>query len=87
MIIETAEKCGHLLSDAGTVPDHDHLTLGCGITESPMDIGLLYLNQLACAYGNIPIFQYGFFVGTFGPFDLNAIRVSNRDLRSGRISG
>jgi len=81
-ITKTADARGHLLSEAGIVPDHHHFALGCGVTESPMDVGLAYLNDLAAVYSNAPVFLYGFFVGTFGPFDLNAVRIANDNVWS-----
>ncbi|NIR95755.1 MAG: hypothetical protein GWO08_19590, partial [Gammaproteobacteria bacterium] len=40
MIDRTAVKRGHLLSKARLLPDHLHLTLGCDVKESPLDVGL-----------------------------------------------
>ena len=54
--------------------DHVHWTVGCGIDESPLEAGLGYLNNLAYAQGMRPVFQFGFYVGTFGPYDMNAVR-------------
>jgi len=77
IILQTAQERGHLLSEAGIIPDHHHLALGCEITESPVDVALIYMNNLALVHGNVPVFEKGFFVGTFGPFDLNAVRLAN----------
>ena len=40
MIIRAAAKKGHLLSAAGIVADHVHLTLGCNVGEPPADVAL-----------------------------------------------
>jgi hypothetical protein len=37
-------------------------------------VGLSYLNNLAFAHGMRPLYQFGFYLGTFGPFDMNAVR-------------
>ena len=79
MIVGASGKKGHLLSRAGIVADHIHLMLGCGIGESPQEVALGYLNNLAFAYGMKPIFQFGFYAGTFGEYDLGAIRRALRD--------
>lgn len=66
----------HLLSRVGIVPDHIHLTLGIHPQESPLDVGLSYLNNLAYAQGFKPVFMSGFYVATFGEYDLGAVQES-----------
>jgi REP element-mobilizing transposase RayT len=75
MILATARKHGHLLSAGGIVPDHIHLTLGGKWEESPAEAALCYMNNLAYAAGMKPIFKFGFYVGTFGEYDLGATRL------------
>lgn len=70
MILSAAAKKAHLLSRAGIVPDHVHLTLGCKVTESPAEVALSYMNNLAYACGSKRVFAFGFYVGTFGEYDL-----------------
>jgi REP element-mobilizing transposase RayT len=65
MIIAAAKK-GHLLSEAGIVPDHFHLTLGCNASEAPAEVALSYMNTLACVCGMKWVFKFGFYVGIFG---------------------
>jgi hypothetical protein len=48
--------------------------LGCGVAESPSTVALCYLNNLAYAQGMMPVYQYGYYVGRFGEYDLGAIR-------------
>jgi len=74
VILGTAQKHAHLLSFAGIVPDHIHLTLGCTWKQSPADAALCYMNNLAYAAGMKPIFKFGFYAGTFGEYDLGAVR-------------
>ena len=76
MLRRVAAKKQHLLSQVGLLVDHVHWTIGCGIAEAPLEIGLAYLNNLAFAHGMRKIYQYGFYVGTFGPYDLGTIRRS-----------
>ena len=78
MIQRTAQKKEHLLSKARLLPDHIHLTLGCYITESPMDVALGYLNNIAYGHEMKPIFKHSFYVGTVGVYDLGAIRQALR---------
>jgi hypothetical protein len=74
MLERIARKKRHLLTRVGLLVDHVHLTLGCGIEESPLEVGLGYLDNLAYAHGMRPLFQFGFYAGTFGPYDMNAVR-------------
>ena len=70
MIVKSAAKHGQLLSTAGIVPDHIHLALGCNVQESPAQVALSYMNNLAYACGMKGAFAFGFYVGTFGEYDL-----------------
>jgi REP element-mobilizing transposase RayT len=74
MIRGASGKKGHLLAEAGIVADHLHLALGCGVTEAPLGVALGYLNNLAYAQGMKPVYQFGCYLGTFGAYDLGAIR-------------
>jgi REP element-mobilizing transposase RayT len=53
------------LSRAGLLPDHIHLTLGCPIEVTPLEVVLAFLNNLAFVHGIKPVFQFGAYVGTF----------------------
>lgn len=74
MVVGVARQKGHLLSRAAILPDHLHLTLGGNIHQSPEKIALGFLNNLAFAHGMRAVFQQGYFIGTFGEYDLGAIR-------------
>jgi len=65
MVISASRAKGHLLGNVGILPDHVHLELGCGLEDSPLEVALSYLNNLAYAQGMKRIYQYGFYVGTF----------------------
>ena len=45
---------------------HVDLIPGCRIDESPVDVALEYMNNLAYLYGISPAFRYGSNVMTFG---------------------
>ena len=74
MVLKSSRAKGHRLARAGILADHVHLLLGCNLAESPQDVALGYLNNLAYAQGMRPVYQYGFYVGTVGQYDLGAIR-------------
>jgi len=73
MIRAVASKKGHLLSRAAILPDHIHVALGCELSESPEEIALSYMNNVAFAVGMQRLFEYGYWVGTFGEYDLGAV--------------
>ena len=76
MILGVAQKKGHRLSRAAILPDHVHLTLGCAINETPEAVAIAYLNNLAYAQGMQPLYRHSYYVGTFGEYDLDAVRRS-----------
>jgi REP element-mobilizing transposase RayT len=74
MILSASQRKGHLLSRVAILTDHVHLMLGCQLNESPAEIALAYMNNLAYVEGMEPVYQFGYYVGTFGEYDLQAIR-------------
>jgi hypothetical protein len=74
MILKASRAKGHRLCRAGILADHVHLLLGCNLTEAPQEVALGYLNNLAYAQQMRPVYQFGFYVGTVGEYDLGAIR-------------
>jgi REP element-mobilizing transposase RayT len=66
----------HLLADAGILSDHIHLAIGCNVDESPQQVALSYLNNLAYTQEMKAAYQHGAYLGTFGEYDLGAIRQS-----------
>ena len=74
MLLRVSRAKEHLLFRAAVLPDHVHLMIGCGINESPLDVGLSYLNNLAFVCGMRPVFKFSLFLGTFGEYDLGSIR-------------
>lgn len=74
MIVNAARAKGHRLARAGILADHVHLLVGCDLSEPPQDVALAYLNNLAFAQGMRRVYQFGYFVGTVGEYDLGAVR-------------
>jgi len=71
MILEVGRTRRHLLSRAAILPDHIDLTLGCPLEESPAEVTLSYMNNLAVVYGRYPVFRYGAYMSTFGEDELS----------------
>jgi REP element-mobilizing transposase RayT len=74
MLIGACRKKGWLLSRLGLVANHLHVLLGCDVAETPREAAISLMNNLAFAHGMRPVYDYGFYVGTFGPYDHGAIR-------------
>jgi REP element-mobilizing transposase RayT len=73
MIDHVAAKYEHRISRGGLLADHIHLTMGCKVDQSPEEVALSYLNNLAYAVGMTPNFQFGYYVGTIGEYDRGAV--------------
>lgn len=73
MIVAAAAKKKHLIGSGQVLADHIHLALGCNLVESPRDVALSYMNNLAYGEEMRHIYQFGFYVGTFGEYDLAAV--------------
>ena len=69
-----ARRKGHLLSAVAVVPDHIHMAIRGLLQMSPEELALSYLNDLAQVTGTRSIWQPGYYVGTFGVYNMNAIR-------------
>ena len=76
-----AERKGYLLSAVSVLPDHVHLALRGNIEQSPEEIALAYLNNLAYVMKQNAVWQYGYYVGTFSEYNMNAVRSNKRNLR------
>ena len=73
MILRASVAKGHALLRAAIVPDHIHLALGGNLQESPEEIVLGYMNNLAHACGMRREFCWSYYVGTFSEYDLGVI--------------
>ena len=71
-----AAKKSHLIGAGQLLGEHLHVTLGCQLGESPGEVARSSMNNLAYGEGMKPIFEYGCYVGTFGEYDLDAVRRS-----------
>jgi REP element-mobilizing transposase RayT len=59
-----AGKKGYAVSTRSVMPDHLHLALRGNIEESPEEIALALMNNLAYALGQNPIWRPSYYVGT-----------------------
>lgn len=73
MLRKASTVKGHLLSRLGLLPDHLHLVLGIAPEESPIEVALSYMNNIAFVYGMQPVLKASCYLGTIGEYDLGAI--------------
>jgi REP element-mobilizing transposase RayT len=71
--LKVAAKKKHLVSRLSILPDHLHAALRPRIEESPLDVAFAYLNNLAHMVGRGPIWQDGYYVGTFGEYSTHTL--------------
>jgi REP element-mobilizing transposase RayT len=73
-VLAIAAKKRHLVGCGQLLADHLHVTLGCALTESPQNVALGYMNNLAYGEGMKALYEFSYYVGTFGEYDLDAVR-------------
>ncbi len=69
-----AKKKGYAISTRSVMPDHLHLALRGNVDQSPEEIALAFMNNLAYAFSQNSIWQPSYYAGTFGDYDMNAVR-------------
>lgn len=74
MILQSCRAKGYLLSESGVLPDHVHILVGCPFEETPQEVALGFLNNLAYAQGMRRVYQFGAFVGTVGEYTFGALK-------------
>ena len=73
-ILATAAKKGHSISRIGLLTEHVHFTLKFDYETSPQDVALAYMNNISYCHGMIRLWMDSFYVGTIGPYDMDAVR-------------
>lgn len=73
-VLAIAARKNHSLSRVGILPDHLHLTLRPHYEHSPAEVALWYMNNIAYWHGQVRIWMDSYYVGTIGPYDMQAIR-------------
>ncbi|MBS0206186.1 MAG: hypothetical protein JSS49_25100 [Planctomycetes bacterium] len=76
MVVRSARVKGHRLSRVALLADHIHLTVGVPFDATPEGVALSYMNNIAFAHGMTHLFAPSYYVGTFGEYDMNAVRRS-----------
>jgi REP element-mobilizing transposase RayT len=68
------DKKGYAASRLAVLPDHLHVAFRGTIDQAPETIALSFLNNLAHALGQGPLWQAGYYAGTFGEYSMAAVR-------------
>jgi len=69
-----AAKKEYSISTLSLMPDHLHVALRGNIEHSPAEIGRCFQNNLAFAVGNHRLWADGFYVGSFGEYNMDPVR-------------
>jgi REP element-mobilizing transposase RayT len=72
--LKVAAKKQYVISRLAIMPDHLHVAMRGNSNESPEEIAFAFQNNLAFAAGQTRIWQDTYYVGTFGEYNMNAVR-------------
>lgn len=72
--LRIAAKKGYAISALSVMPDHMHMALRGNVEHSPEQIALAFLNNLAYAMGQNALWEFGYYAGTFGEYNMNSVR-------------
>jgi REP element-mobilizing transposase RayT len=72
--LQICAKKGYEASTLTVLPDHLHAAVRGTIEQTPEEIALSFLNNLAYALGQGSWWQAGYYVGTFGEYGMAAVR-------------
>jgi REP element-mobilizing transposase RayT len=72
--LKIAQRKGYAVSCLSVMPDHLHIALRGNVEHSPHEIALAFQNNLAYALGQVRVWRYTYYVGTFGEYNMQAVR-------------
>ena len=73
IVTKSCGKKNWQLSRLSLVPDHLHMAIGCSFQETPSEIVLSLMNNIAWVHGMKPLLCHSAFVGTFGEYDQRSV--------------
>ena len=76
MVLRVAHNKQYRLSRLSLLADHLHLVAGIPPRQSPQDVALGFMNNLAFAHDMRAIFSPSYYVGTVGDYDTGAVWTS-----------
>ena len=87
MVLRVARKKLHRLSRLSLLADHLHLVAGIPHQQSPQDVALGYMNNLAFAHRMPALFSASYYAGSVGNYDTGAVWTSLASSRGPTDSG
>ena len=72
--LRVAAKKGWGISTLSVMPDHLHVALRGNVTQSPEEMTLALMNNLAHELGQRRYWEPGYYAGTFSEYDMDAVR-------------
>jgi REP element-mobilizing transposase RayT len=69
-----ASEQKHLLGSYSIMPDHLHMAVRGNVQQSPESIALGFMNSIADAFGQQLVLRPSYYVGTFGEYEMRAVR-------------
>lgn len=72
--LRVALKKGYGLKALSVMPDHLHVALRGNIEQSPEELALSFLNNIAHVLGRNRVWEDAYYVGTFSEYDVKAVR-------------
>ena len=82
-----AARKEHEISVLSVMPDHVHMAMRGDLDQSPEQIALSYLNNLAYSLGQTKVWQSGYYAGTFSEYDMGAVRRCEAETSPASSSG
>ena len=76
--IRIAAKKGYRIASISVMPDHVHLAMRGVFEQSPEEIVLAFMNNLSHFLKLGAVWRPGYYVGTFGEYNMRAIREAAR---------
>ena len=74
VVRRTADRHGFFLSRFGLLEDHVHLVIGIATTDSPAEVAVSFMNNIAWVFKMHPVLWKSCYIGTIGEFNLGAVR-------------
>jgi REP element-mobilizing transposase RayT len=81
-----AEKKAYAIRAISVMPDHMHIALRGNLDHSPEQIALSFQNNLAHMLDRGAVWRNSYYVGTFGVYDMRAIRMAGQTSCSAKSS-
>lgn len=73
MLIKSCSKHAWRLYRIGLLANHLHIMVGPSVNDSPDDVALVFMNNMAYSQQMKPVLRFSYYTGSFGEYDRGAI--------------